>query len=185
MRALTRERQADVRKSPRHLIRPPSHKRHHPKLTQTSDSSHPQPPRPRPQAPDQHTYPATARTRTNYMSNSEKSADQAKIALTPETMSTTAGDAERAGRGRTVSLWNYLMTDVDSKETTGPLAAYCFMTGYMYVSSCPAHEKIYNRSCAPIRSDVVSFSAIFVWCGFQTGNFAQVRLLHVVLVSVY
>lgn len=25
-------------------------------------------------------------------------------------------------------------------------------------------------------SDAISFSAIFVWCGFQTGNFAQVRV---------
>jgi hypothetical protein len=61
-----------------------------------------------------------------------------------------------AGRGKSqVSLWSFLTQDVDPKETTTPLAAYCFMTGYI---------------------DVVSFSAIFVWCGFQTGNFAQLAL---------
>ncbi|KIM42427.1 hypothetical protein M413DRAFT_18671 [Hebeloma cylindrosporum] len=52
-------------------------------------------------------------------------------------------------------LWQYLMTDVDPDQTAAPLAAYCFMTGYI---------------------DVVSFSAIFVWCGFQTGNFAQLAI---------
>jgi uncharacterized membrane protein YoaK (UPF0700 family) len=56
---------------------------------------------------------------------------------------------------KTVSLWTYLQQDVDPAESTAPLAAYCFMTGYI---------------------DVVSFSAIFVWCGFQTGNFAQLAL---------
>lgn len=47
------------------------------------------------------------------------------------------------------------MQDVDHDECTGPLSAFCFMTGFI---------------------DVVSFSAIFVWCGFQTGNFAQLGL---------
>ncbi|KAF8639369.1 hypothetical protein AX17_001558 [Amanita inopinata Kibby_2008] len=56
---------------------------------------------------------------------------------------------------RQPSIWNYLMTEVDPAFCTGPLAAYCFMTGLI---------------------DVVSFSAIFVWCGFQTGNFAQLAI---------
>lgn len=54
-----------------------------------------------------------------------------------------------------LSLWQFLQQDVDPKQTTPPLAAFCFMTGYI---------------------DVISFSAIFVWCGFQTGNFAQLAL---------
>ncbi|KAF7291970.1 Aldedh domain-containing protein [Mycena indigotica] len=57
-----------------------------------------------------------------------------------------------AGR---ISLWQHLNTDVDPAECTGPLAAFCFMTGFI---------------------DCISFSAIFVWCGFQTGNFAQLAL---------
>lgn len=66
------------------------------------------------------------------------------------------GDAERGKSGPpTVSLWNYLMTDVDPAQSTAPLAAFCFMTGYI---------------------DAISFSAIFVWCGFQTGNFIQLAL---------
>jgi hypothetical protein len=41
-------------------------------------------------------------------------------------------DLERASQKRhSISLWRYLMQDVDSKQTVGPLAAYCFMTGYM------------------------------------------------------
>jgi hypothetical protein len=64
-------------------------------------------------------------------------ASDAKVQSRPETMSSMAkGDVERAGQqqGTTttaVSLWQYLMTDVDPKATTTPLAAYCFMTGYM------------------------------------------------------
>ncbi|OBZ77952.1 hypothetical protein A0H81_02078 [Grifola frondosa] len=49
----------------------------------------------------------------------------------------------------------HLMTDVDPLKSTFPLAAYCFMTGFI---------------------DSVSFTAIFVWCGFQTGNSVQLAL---------
>lgn len=49
-------------------------------------------------------------------------------------MSTT-GDVEHSGQRNTVSLWQYLNTDVNSKETTFPLAMYCFMTGYTYVTA--------------------------------------------------
>jgi hypothetical protein len=45
--------------------------------------------------------------------------------------------------------------DVDPEQATGPLIGYCFMTGLI---------------------DSVSFSAIFVWCGFQTGNGTQLAL---------
>ncbi|TFK97982.1 hypothetical protein BDV98DRAFT_513005 [Pterulicium gracile] len=48
-----------------------------------------------------------------------------------------------------------LWVEVDPHQSSGPLAAYCLMTGYI---------------------DVISFSAIFVWCGFQTGNFCQLAL---------
>ncbi|KAK2464600.1 hypothetical protein APHAL10511_003389 [Amanita phalloides] len=61
-------------------------------------------------------------------------------------------DAETAKRS---VFWEHLMAEVDPALCTGPLAAYCFMTGLI---------------------DVVSFSAIFVWCGFQTGNFAQLSI---------
>ena len=53
------------------------------------------------------------------------------------------------------SFWTYLNSDVDPAQANGPLAAFCFMTGYI---------------------DVISFSAIYVWCGFQTGNFVQLAL---------
>ncbi|RXW13328.1 hypothetical protein EST38_g12522 [Candolleomyces aberdarensis] len=71
--------------------------------------------------------------------------------------STTAEgrDVEHGKAGEGFSLWQYLQADVDPKETIAPLAAFSFMTGYI---------------------DVISFSAIFVWCGFQTGNFAQLGL---------
>ncbi|KXN83292.1 hypothetical protein AN958_01625 [Leucoagaricus sp. SymC.cos] len=95
-------------------------------------------------------------------------------------------DVERAQSNQNMSLWKYLMQDVDPKQTVGPLAAYCFMTGYIDVISFSAifvwcgfqtgnfAQKPVNR--LNLLSDVISFSAIFVWCGFQTGNFAQLAL---------
>ena len=52
---------------------------------------------------------------------------------TPATSTAIAsqGDVEHAAPKKTVSLWSYLMADVDPAQTTAPLAAYCFMTGYM------------------------------------------------------
>jgi uncharacterized membrane protein YoaK (UPF0700 family) len=56
---------------------------------------------------------------------------------------------------RYVSFRESLMLEVDPAHATPPLAAFCFMTGFI---------------------DALCFSAIFVWCGFQTGNFAQLAL---------
>ncbi|KDQ60494.1 hypothetical protein JAAARDRAFT_56379 [Jaapia argillacea MUCL 33604] len=47
------------------------------------------------------------------------------------------------------------MTSVHPDQCTPPLVAYCFMTGFI---------------------DAVGFTAIFVWCGFQTGNSVQLAL---------
>ncbi|KAF8317380.1 hypothetical protein DL93DRAFT_2077004 [Clavulina sp. PMI_390] len=44
---------------------------------------------------------------------------------------------------------------VDVDGSTGVLAAYCFMTGFV---------------------DAVSFTACFIWCAFQTGNTIQLSL---------
>jgi len=48
-----------------------------------------------------------------------------------------------------------MMTDIDPIRCTLQCTAYCFMTGFI---------------------DAVSFTAIFVWCGFQTGNTVQLAL---------
>lgn len=48
-----------------------------------------------------------------------------------------------------------LSSEVDGQQASIPLMGYLFMAGYI---------------------DAISFSAIFVWCGFQTGNFAQISL---------
>jgi len=64
-------------------------------------------------------------------------------------------DVENGSHDSLPSLWTYLNSDVEPMESTGPLAAFCFMTGYL---------------------DALSFSAVFVWCGFQTGNFVQLSL---------
>ena len=46
---------------------------------------------------------------------------------------TDVGDVEHVAVNlkQTASLRSYLMADVDPAQTTAPLAAYCFMTGYM------------------------------------------------------
>ncbi|KAI0825920.1 hypothetical protein BC629DRAFT_1254253, partial [Irpex lacteus] len=49
----------------------------------------------------------------------------------------------------------HMLSDVDPEKSMFPLAAYCFMTGFI---------------------DVICFSAIFVWCAFQTGNTVQLAL---------
>ncbi|KAJ7098275.1 hypothetical protein C8R44DRAFT_947818 [Mycena epipterygia] len=58
---------------------------------------------------------------------------------------------------------DFLWSEVDPDYATGPLAVYCFMTGFI---------------------DAISFTAIFVWCGFQTGNFAQASLLLLYLLAL-
>ncbi|KAJ7098270.1 hypothetical protein C8R44DRAFT_811194 [Mycena epipterygia] len=65
-------------------------------------------------------------------------------------------DEERAmAKPSRPTFWQHLNTEVDPAQATGPLAGFCFMTGFI---------------------DAISFTAIFVWCGFQTGNFAQLAL---------
>ncbi|KAJ7698603.1 hypothetical protein B0H17DRAFT_927079 [Mycena rosella] len=55
---------------------------------------------------------------------------------------------------------DFLWSEVDSDYATAPLAIFCFMTGFI---------------------DAISFTAIFVWCGFQTGNFAQAKYIQLAL----
>lgn len=52
-------------------------------------------------------------------------------------------------------MGRFMASEVDASKVTPPLTAYCFMTGYI---------------------DAISFSAIFVWVGFQTGNFTTLAL---------
>lgn len=54
-----------------------------------------------------------------------------------------------------VGLKKYLFAEVDEEQCAAPLSVYCFMTGFI---------------------DSVTFSAIFVWCAFQTGNSIQLAL---------
>ncbi|KAI0746588.1 hypothetical protein C8Q80DRAFT_1176063 [Daedaleopsis nitida] len=75
--------------------------------------------------------------------------------LSKESNNTVVETARLATSPRTVFSTSHLMGDVDPMQSTFPLAAYCFMTGFI---------------------DSVSFSAIFVWCGFQTGNSVQLAL---------
>jgi len=68
------------------------------------------------------------------------SSSSAALSLSPPWLDTRGG------------LREFLLTEVDPDRSTLPLAAYCFMTGWI---------------------DVITFSAIFVWCAFQTGNSIQ------------
>ncbi|KAJ7255312.1 hypothetical protein C8J57DRAFT_1186564 [Mycena rebaudengoi] len=71
------------------------------------------------------------------------------------------------------TFWEHLNSDVDPAQCTPPLAAFCFMTGFMCVLTRSTSTE--NAQRATFR-DAISFTAIFVWCGFQTGNFAQLAL---------
>ncbi|KAG6331350.1 hypothetical protein ID866_7741 [Astraeus odoratus] len=53
------------------------------------------------------------------------------------------------------NIKRYLEEEIDGSKAAAPLTAYCFMTGFI---------------------DSVCFSAIFVWCAFQTGNSVQLAL---------
>ncbi|TDL19566.1 hypothetical protein BD410DRAFT_791947 [Rickenella mellea] len=68
---------------------------------------------------------------------------------------TTDFPPKQPSRMSTSTIKKYLLADVDPALSTPPLAAYCFMTGFI---------------------DAISFSAVFVWCGFQTGNTVQLSL---------
>jgi hypothetical protein len=75
-------------------------------------------------------------------------------------------------------LKDYLMTTVDPERSTIPLAAYCFMTGWMCAAFNPVSFLIVICLLSiSSHSSAVSFSAVFVWCAFQTGNSLQVRPL--------
>ncbi|KAI4524743.1 hypothetical protein K525DRAFT_262261 [Schizophyllum commune Loenen D] len=64
-------------------------------------------------------------------------------------------DAEAGGLRKQNTVSALLNGEVDPAHCTGVLAAFCFMTGFI---------------------DAISFSAVFVWCGFQTGNFIQLAV---------
>ncbi|KAJ7756223.1 hypothetical protein B0H16DRAFT_1674768 [Mycena metata] len=74
--------------------------------------------------------------------------------VSPQQSATTLGESSPRLEQRD-DFKKHLNSDVDPAKSTGPLAAFCFMTGFI---------------------DAISFTAIFVWCGFQTGNFAQLAL---------
>ncbi|KAJ7054510.1 hypothetical protein C8F01DRAFT_1259777 [Mycena amicta] len=89
----------------------------------------------------------------------ENSHWQEDTATAPLLIKATNGKAQQElsrSISRCRSSWRtFLLSDVDPDHATGPLAAFCFMTGFI---------------------DAISFTAAFVWCGFQTGNFAQARI---------
>ncbi|PIL24590.1 hypothetical protein GSI_12474 [Ganoderma sinense ZZ0214-1] len=58
-------------------------------------------------------------------------------------------------RPRTILSRNHLMSSVDPHRCSFPLIALCFMTGLI---------------------DAVSYSTVFVWAGFQTGNTVQLSI---------
>lgn len=114
---------------------------------------------------------AEARAEDRYEKQQSESTLPAPVAASKEM-------GERRPWSSSRELKRYLMTEVEPALATAPLAAYCFMTGFMYVrASLRLVDELIFRS---LHSDAISFSAIFVWCGFQTGNTVQVRrLLHI------
>jgi hypothetical protein len=85
-----------------------------------------------------------------------------------------SAEPQTPARGRRFVIPQLLQEEVDPALATWPLVAYCFITGWMCASSllfasCIDAHNIFQNS------DVTSFSALFVWCAFQTGNTLQVR----------
>ncbi|KAJ7134274.1 hypothetical protein C8R44DRAFT_421074 [Mycena epipterygia] len=82
-----------------------------------------------------------------------------KTAVDGQRSAPNAKETHDEERGTTqasrLTFWEHLNTEVDPAQATGPLAGFSFMTGFI---------------------DAISFTAVFVWCGFQTGNFAQLAL---------
>ncbi|KIJ63810.1 hypothetical protein HYDPIDRAFT_112772 [Hydnomerulius pinastri MD-312] len=64
-------------------------------------------------------------------------------------------DFESDDSSKMINIRRFLMEEIDGAQASAPLSAYCFMTGFV---------------------DAVCFSAIFVWCAFQTGNTVQLSL---------
>ncbi|KAF9220817.1 hypothetical protein BS17DRAFT_786621 [Gyrodon lividus] len=64
-------------------------------------------------------------------------------------------DVEANDSSKMSNIREFLMEEIDGAQASAPLTAYCFMTGFI---------------------DAVCFSAIFVWCAFQTGNSVQLAL---------
>jgi len=78
---------------------------------------------------------------TSSETNHEQEKQAATLSRSPSVTAKDAGqaasvkEAEQGGKSNGFNLWEYLNADVDPNETTAPLAAYSFMTGYMYVVS--------------------------------------------------
>jgi hypothetical protein len=73
-------------------------------------------------------------------SGSKTFINDATLAHDQAARNSKAVDTELGERGTPAqSLWTHLMADVDPNQSTGPLAAFCFMTGYMCVSFPPSN----------------------------------------------
>lgn len=60
---------------------------------------------------------------------------------TPKTL-----DVERGDEHKLSTVWDHFMAEVDPAFCTGPLTAYCFMTGFMFVNCILAlPPKIYPK----------------------------------------
>lgn len=85
-------------------------------------------------------------------------------------------------------VYSYGSSKIDHFQVHPALVGYAFMTGYMWVHMLPFldFDRCQNRSSPSILSDVnahdlqsrdaISFFTVAAWCGFQTGNLAQVGL---------
>ncbi|KAI6042014.1 hypothetical protein EDC04DRAFT_2892526 [Pisolithus marmoratus] len=91
--------------------------------------------------------------------HSDMSPAMAKDNLPPPVIQRRPKDSSEAEKGSSSlnmsHLKQSLTQEIDSSRASAPLTAYCFMTGFI---------------------DAVCFSAIFVWCAFQTGNSVQLAL---------
>jgi len=81
-----------------------------------------------------------------------------------------SGDYPFANEG---GLLAYMMADIDPTEAGFSLAGYLLMSGFLSVLSLARLVSL----LLTVRSSAVTYSATFVWGGFMTGNWAQVRAI--------
>ncbi|KAG0698893.1 hypothetical protein DFH29DRAFT_1081562 [Suillus ampliporus] len=103
-------------------------------------------------------YPGGGTSDDPHITNMNATQDQMSTTLPPPVQNRfsqySIGSGED-GATTMARLKRHLLADIDGEQSTAPLSAYCFMTGFI---------------------DSVTFSAVFVWCAFQTGNSVQLAL---------
>ncbi|EAU81393.2 hypothetical protein CC1G_05223 [Coprinopsis cinerea okayama7 len=104
-----------------------------------------------------------------------ESEKQDSLASATAANSVQGHDPEQQGKDilqQEESTWmQYLMTDVDPKESTGPLAAFCFMTGYMLSGRYLAIARLWEGTPGSTHFHRADQQALCSLIAFNAGSF--------------